>query len=353
MRLESLKQHRPYKGFLGGSSEGPRTQSPSASSETVNPWGPAQPYIKEGYAQAAKLYAQGPQQYTPWSQVTNLTPEQISHVNGVNQYVNSPGTQNLMNYTSNTVRDLMTGANNPYSQITNQVTPALSGYLSNNNLADTAPGINKFMYQNLSDPTLQNTISSSVQQVEDAFGGVRDQIQNKYGFSQNIADNTFAQGKSDVVNSAFANAFDNQNANRLSAIKMTNAINNQRAGIASDLLTNQGQWGNNAANLGFANYTNAIQQPIGLLGELNKVGGVLQAQDQAQLADASNRWNFYQQAPYDLLAKYAAAINPNKQWGNTYTAQNSINQDAGVSHASQAIGAGTAMAGLLAAANNK
>lgn len=341
-----------YTSFRGASLP-PAAAAPSSSSQTTAPWGALSPYLQKGYEMAANAYAQGPAQYTPFSQAATLTPDQLAQVNGVNQYVNAPGTQKMLNNQSNAVQNLMTGANNPYNQVTNITNPALAGYLSNNNLNDPSGGINRFMYQNISDPALQNAISSGIGQADAALGGGKDILQNHFGFGQNMAQNLANIGKSDVVNQAYGDAYNQQNAQRLAAIQLANNINNQKAGINASLLTNAGDWKNNAANLGYANYANAMQAPLTLLDQLNQMGGVKQTQAQQQLNDATNRWNFNQQAPYEALAKYAALINPSPSWGNVYTSNNNTVQGPGTNWPALLTGAGTSAAGLAASTANK
>lgn len=338
--------------ILRGGSSGGTTTAPSTSSQTVAPWAAMQPYIKAGYKEAANLYSQGQQQYTPWSQVANLNNNQLAQINGVNNYVNSEGTQNLLNTGSNAVQNLMTGANSPYNQVTNQTNPALAGYLSNNNLSDPSQGLNHFMYSNLSDPNLQNAISGATQQSDNAFGNIRNSVQNRFGIGQNIAQNSADISRTNTVNNALGQAFDTQNANRLQATNMANAFNNGRFGIAGGIQKEAGDYANNAMNLGFQHYAPVMNAPIGLLAQLNRMGGVNQAQTQAQLTDASNRWNFNQQAPYDLLNKFATMINPDRAWGNTYTGLDAMSTAAGIDPVSTGIGAATTAAALYGASQN-
>ena len=340
------------KRYRGGSLP-PAQQTPQQSSQTNNPWAPTQPYIEKSYEMAANQYAQGPAQYTPWSQVANLTPDQQAHINGVNQYVNALETQQMVRNQLNAVQNLMTGANNPYNNITAQTNPMLAGFLQNNRLNDTAQGINRFLYQNVGDQALQQSISNGVDQTDAALGGIRNLIQNGSGFGQNIATNNAGNFRANAVNSALGAGFDMQNANRMKAIEIANGINNNKASMAANMLETAGDYSNKSQNLGYSQYTNALNSPLGLLQELNKVGGINQDYAQALLGDATNRWNFNQQAPYDALAKYAAVINPDKSWGNTYTNNSGAQQGAGVSNAALGIGAGTSLAGLTAAANSK
>ena len=324
----------------------------TTSSQTISPWAPLQPYLKAGYGEAAKLYAQGQQQYTPWSQAANLTPNQLAQINGVNSYVNSDSTQQMLSNGSNAVQNLMTGANNPYSPITDTTNPALAGYLSNNNLNDVSQGLNHFMYAGLGDQNLQNTISAGTNTAENAFNDVRNTVQNRFGIGSNIAQNTADMSKTNTVNSALGAAFDSQNSNRLAATNMANQFNNGRFGLAADLVNKGGEYANNAMNLGFQHYAPMITEPLTLLGELNRMGGINQTQTQAQLTDATNRWNFNQNAPYDLLNKFASLINPNAAWGNVYTGNNAMSQTGKADPWSTALGAGASAAALYGASQN-
>jgi hypothetical protein len=44
------------------------------------------------------------------------------------------------------------------------------------------------------------------------------------------------------------------------------------------------------------------------IDRLNQAGGQIQGQNQAQLQDSINRWNFYQNLPWDQLTKYLASV---------------------------------------------
>lgn len=332
--------------LYGGSQPAPAQQA-QTSSQTVAPWAPIQPYLKQGYKAAAELYAKGPAEYTPFSQAAKLTSNQLAHINGVNEYVNSPGTQKYLTMGANALNNSLNDSNNPYNSTSNQVQPMLAGYLQNNNLNDVSQGLNHFMYSGTNDPMLQVVISNGVSQVDNALKGIRGSLQNKYGFSENLAKNTADIARNSSINQALMSGFDTQNNNRLSAIDMANKFNNSRFGMAADLLINQGDYSNNNLNMGLANMSGIMTTPLSMLDQLNQAGGTLQDQNQAQILDATNRWNFNQQAPYDVLAKYMAAINPDKAWGNQYTSQNGSNSAAGTSGTSNAIGAGVAGLGLL------
>ncbi len=304
------------KRFYGGPTT---TTSPSSSSSTSSPWAPTIPGLQNVYAQAAQMYANGPTQYTPWSQAATLTPDQQAQINGTANYVNSAGTQSLMNQGSNAVQNLMTGANNPYTSLNGQTASQLAGYQSNNTADDPSQGLNNFMYQNMSDPTLQNAVSSASSQSNAASAGINGLVQNGFGFGQNMASNLGAIGQNNAIDTALGSAFDSQNANRLSAANTASGIQNSKANLNSNLQQAGGTYANDATNLGNYNYSNVINSPLSMLGQLNTAGAANQSQAQAQLTNATNAWNFAQQAPYNNLARFAALTTPNNAWGNTST----------------------------------
>jgi hypothetical protein len=302
------------KKYYGGS---PSTQTtPQTTSTTTNPWAPAIPAINQSYQQAANLYAQGPQQYTPWSQAAALTPDQIAQVNGTNAYVNSAGTQNLLNQGQSAVTQLLSGSNNPYNGTTQYSNPQLAGYLSNNTANDPSQGINNMMYQNLQSPQVQNNISSANTQVDNAMGNIQGQLQNGYGFGQNMANNYGQMADNIGTTNALASVFDNQNANRLQATNLAAGNQHNQASLAVNLLQNGGQYANDAQSLGLGNYASMASDPISMLQALNSAGGINQTQNQNQINNATSAWNFAQQAPYTNLANYLGIVSPNQGWGN-------------------------------------
>ena len=330
------------KGFRAA----PTSVTPTTASVTNAPWAAATPYLQQSYEQAAKLYAQGPEQYTPFSQVAGLTPYQLAAIKNTSDYVNSNGTHDFMNSATNAATALRTDANNPYKDITRITNPALAGFLSNNSLADVSGGLNRFMYQNTGDKSLQDNIFRGQTQAGSATGGVNSLVQNRFGIGKNIAENLDSSAKTNAVNSAFSQGFDMQNVNRLKAIGMADSFNNGRMGLASNLLQNQGNYTNNSIDMGYGAYGTTMGAPLSMLQKLGAAGGVRQDQNQAQIKDATARWDQGQNARLQALQRYAAAINPNTGWGNTYTADNNMTQQAGTDNTAMYLAAGTQLAGL-------
>ena len=331
------------KKLYGGSTS---TTQPVQSSNVNNPWAPTIPYLQSIYGDAAKLYAQGPTQYTPWSQAAGLSQDQQAQVNGTNAYVNSQGTQNFLQQGNQAVSNLMSGANNPYSGITNAGNPQLAGYLSNNTGYDPSQGLNNFMYQNSSDPNMQASVAGAANQAGSAMDNINSLVQNGSGFGQNMAQNYGNIASNNAIDTTLGQNYDAQNANRLQATNMAQGIQNNKANLAASNLYNQGQYANDALNLGISNYANMLGAPVNLLQQLYSAGGINQAQNQAQINNATNQWNFDQQSNYNNLARMVGLTTPNNAWsssntsGTTTTTTPSSGMGAGIGGLAGMIGAG-------------
>lgn len=305
-----------FKKLYGGNAGTTTSTTPSSSNQNNQPWAPTIPYLQNVYSQAAKLYAQGPQQYTPWSQAATLTPDQNAYASGMQNYVNSQGTQNFLNQGQQSVQNLINGGNNPFSGVTNSSNPQLAGYLSNNSAMDPSQGLNYLMNNNLQDPNLLNALSSGTSQVNQAMGNINGLIQNGGGFGQNMANNLSNNAQNYAMTNALGSAFDNQNTMRMQAAGQASQNMNNQASLSAGLLGNQGAYTNSAMNLGLGNYASMMQNPINLLGLLNTAGSQNQTQAQQQIDNATNQWNFNQQAPYNALAQLTQLTTPNNAWSN-------------------------------------
>jgi len=298
-----------------GDSGGTQT-TPVSKINTNAPWTALQPYINEGYKEVSRLYSEGPQKYTPWSQVTELTPEQKSAMSDVSSYVNSPELQQAMQGGQDIVSGLMSGRSNPYSNVLNPMKSNVSGYLGNNNLYDPSQGINRMMYQNTQDPNLTMNIARGNTATNPMYSQLRGQLQNP-SLSGGIADRSRAMNTASQTTDMLGRAYDFQNQNRIKASQLANTINQNKYNLSSGLLNTANTYGINAANLGIGNANQMANMPIAMLQSLNQMGQMQQVQNQAQLTDATNRWNFEQNAPYANLTRYRNLINPNPSWGTT------------------------------------
>ncbi|MGJ0430862.1 hypothetical protein [Methylobacter sp.] len=300
-------------GSSGGGSQDTNTQSRN------EPWAATQPYIINGYKDAARLYSQGPAQYTPWGQVAQLNSDQNAAIDATNSYVNAPGTQAYMNGASNTVQRLLNGANNPYTALSSAGQSNLAGYLSGNNVNDPSQGINRFLYQDTRDPSLINNVMGATEQANGVYDKLTGMIQNQGGFGQKIADQSHSMNMANSATNMLSDAYINQNVNRLNAINLANGNKQSQMNIIGSLLNNNVNFDTTSKSMGLSNYSPVINTPLTLLGALNQMGGVQQNYTQSQLNDATNRWNFNQNAAYDNLVKYRNLINPDPSWGTTNT----------------------------------
>lgn len=280
----------------------------------VAPWGALAPYIAEGYQEAAKLYSQGPAKYTPWSQTAGLNATQEGAIQDVANYINNPELQNKMAGAQSQIRGLLSGQNNPYANLTGTAQSQLAGQLSNNTM-DPSQGLNRLMYQGTDDPALQAAMQRGQLSTEKAIPGIQSLLQNP--IASNLA-NKIAQGsQANIMSKNLATAYDAQNKMRGQAANIANQIQQSRTGLSSNLLNAANQYGTAATGLGLGNANQVLNMPIAMLGELNRVGGIQQQANQAQLTDATNRWNYQQNAPYANLARFRNLINPDPSWGVT------------------------------------
>ena len=303
---------------MSGGGGGQTQTTPTSSTTATLPWGSLQPYLIQGYQEAAKLYSQGPEKYTPWSQVASQTPAQEQAIQGISNYVQSPALQQRMAGAQNVVSGLTSGANNPYAGLTGAGQQNVANYLGQNQLYNPSQGINRFMYQNTQDPTLMATLNKGLGAVSDITGGLQGQLPMS-NISGNIADKMRQATTAGTVANTLGAAYNQQNVNRMKAADMANQINRAQFGTSADILGAAGKYGSSATGMGLQYANPVLSAPQLMLGELNRVGGYQQAQNQAQLADAVNRFNFEQAAPYNNLVRYRNLIqnSTNPNWGVT------------------------------------
>lgn len=397
----SEKIQRLHKGKTAHAQSG--GSAPKNEVVPTGPWAPQIPLINQLFQQASGLLQGGPPQYYPGSTVNpegqltqdtrNAAVGQINQNAPLNQAVAGVAANNVANAGNNTVAQsgqavqpgvnaginsltsgqvggpLGTAASQTsplisqiLSQVSNQtpntysaptvgagsldVNPALQGQLNggqNPYLAQVAEGALRTSNNNFNRnilPGIGDEASAAGQ-----VGGTRQ------GIAQGIAAGDQAAYSNDVIGRLFAQSFDQQNADRNSAINTvtnaqgqnaqlglgTNQLNEairaavmgeglQGAGIASNLATSAGQVGtqgqiagvNAGGNLlaqGQALGTDATVKNAALLpalqgsnlqqlGFANDLGTQQYGYGQAQTDDAVSRWFFDQFAPYNALTQF-------------------------------------------------
>lgn len=303
--------------LYGGGGSGGGTKTTTNESKKGDPWAPAIPYVKQGFSEAQRLYTLGPQQYTPWSQVASFDPQQLAAMQGIREYINAPGTQAQLSQGNQLVSNLLSGGDNVQSNLGKQYAGNLAGYLQNANQADVADSLNRFMYQNMNDPSLVQNVNRAVGQAATNFNPETLGVQNRMGVGQRALSQYTAPLQQSAINRMFSSAYDTQEAARQQAINTANALQANRAGTIADLISSGDRYGTAARELGLNYQGQMLNMPLQYLNVLSDIGGRQQAQQQAMLNEATNRWNFNQNAPYQALLNYRNLINPNSAWGQT------------------------------------
>lgn len=296
------------------------------------PYAPAMPYLIQGLQDAAKIYASGPAQYTPWSQVSGFTPYQQQAQQGILDYTGSQAARGLISDTQGaTERQVMGGDNysqglNPYAQSN------LSNYLGNNQLASNAGVLNQMAYGDTINPYTESQVQSSLGQLSNKFmtdtlPGLRRAAigQGTYGSSRNALAEGAAAGNlqsqmQQAANDINMNAYNTSEQNRFDALQQMAQQQNQNAQTAAGLM---GQGANTYLNnlgQGLQYYKQALSMPLDMINQQMQVGQAQQGQTQAELADATNRWNFNQNQGWDALAKFKNLIDANNSLGVTSAA---------------------------------
>lgn len=341
------------KRFYGGGGTTPAQQATNSTSSQT-PWAPSIPYLQQGINSANQWAAQGPAQYTPWSQYANLTPNQLAAMQGVTNYTNSAGTQNFMNTAANGVQNLI--SNNPNAQM-NMGQQGMSnalGYMNSNSMMDPSQAANQMAYGNNTDPYLQKNVGSALQQLSNNFQmntlpGLRHQAigDGTYGSSRNeMAEGSAAGALSGQMNQTaqemYNNAYNTNQQNSLAALGQNAQQQSTQAGLANQIFNSGTGQQQTAQNIGMQNYNNALFAPLQMLQAQGGVGAQAQQQNQQQINDSTNRWNFAQQAPWTQVQQYANLINPTSNQG-----QSTSGQGYQSNYLPQASGAALATGGLL------
>lgn len=357
-QLQHQQRIRSFKGYRGGGSSPPPAQQATNTTTNQQPWAPAQPYIKQGLEDASKVYAQGPQQYTPWSQVANFSPLQQSAMTGIHNYVNSAGTQNFMNTATNAFANNISGDPNQLQQVAGSGMGKLAGTLTNNNLYDPAQATNQLAYGNNMNPYTKTNVDSALRKLSDNFtmntlpGLRRAAIGNgTYGSSRNEIAEGAAAGAlaNEMLNTSsqmYGNAYNATQQNALNALGESSNQQLTQAGLTNQLFNTGNTQNLNSQSIGLNNYQNILNMPLSMLQQVGQVGLQKYQQNQNVLNDATNKWNFVQQAPWDSFAQFKNMIDNNTAYGGSGSTNSlSVTPTAPVSTAGNITG------GLLTAAS--
>jgi hypothetical protein len=301
------------------------------SSTTVSqafPYAPAMPYILQGLQDAAKIYSQGPSQYTPWSQVSGFTPYQQQAQQNILDYTNSNAARDLIGNTQGAVENQIMGGQNYSQPLTGYAQSGVNQYLGGNQLSNTGV-LNQLAYGDTTNPYAESQVQSALGQLSNKFmaetlPGLRRAAigSNTYGSSRNALAEGAAAGNlqsqmQEAANQINMGAYNTSEQNRLNALQQIAQQQGQSAQTGANLMNQSANTYLNNLQQGLANYKNALSMPLDMLNQQMQVGQAQQAQSQTELADATNRWNFNQNQGWDTLAKFKNLIDANANLGTT------------------------------------
>lgn len=309
----------------GGGGQG----SGGTTTQQAYPYAPAMPYILQGMQDAANIFSQGPTQYTPWSQVSGFTPEQLAAQQGIMNYTGSQGTQEYIRNAQGATERQLRGGQNYVQPLMGGAQSQLGGYIGNNQLASNVGALNQLAYGDSTNPYTESQVRSSLDQLSNQFlSNTLPQLrraaigQGTYGSSRNALAEGQAGGALEAqmqqaANKANMEAYQTAENNRLGALQQMASQQNQGAQTAYNLL-NQGA-GTNLENIGqgLGSYIQALSMPLDMYNQQMQVGQAQQAQAQSEIGDATNRWNFQQNAGWDTLAKFKNLIDATSNLGGT------------------------------------
>lgn len=220
----------------------------------MGPWSVQAPYLTKLFSEASNLYDKGPQQYFPDSTVAGLTPAQ------------NTGFQGILNLSQS------------QAPIVGQ---------QNQNILDTLQG--KYL-----DPSTNPYLAAT------------------YGKAADAVTRSYQTATAPATDAAFAAA-----GRYGSGARQQQISNNQRdLGTTLDNLATSIYGGNYATERGnqmatMGNLGPMLQASYTPSTAAVNVGQSQQQQDQAQLTDQVNRWNFNQMAPWQNLGLFQSAISGN------------------------------------------
>lgn len=396
----SERIQRLHKGKVAHAKGG--SSAPANEVIPTGPWAPQIPLINQLFSNAAGLYAGGPPQYYPGQTVlgpndtiTSSANSAINQVNanqGQNQGVINQAATNATNAGANPVAttasavnpqlqtgisQLLSGGAGALGGVAGQTSPLISQILGS--VANQKPtqynapqvgagglNVNDALQGQLNggqNPFLSQVAEGALRSSNNNFNrnilpGIGDEASaagqvggTRQGIAQGIAAGDQAASSNDIIGRLFAQSFDQQNADRNSAIGtvtnaqgqnaqlglQTNQLNEAiRAAIMGEGLTASGQAGqltqsaaqtgqagqiagaNTAANLltqGQSLGTDAMIKNASLLpalqgsnlqqaGFANDLGVQQYGFDQAQQDSDVERWFFNQFAPYNALTQF-------------------------------------------------
>lgn len=273
----------------GGKSGGDQKQT-----TTSEPWKPYQPFLKDFLGQAKQGYQSGGPEYAPWQTVAGFSPQQEQAFGRTEQRSYGSPTEGAMQGYLNQSLSGQLGAD-----------PSVLGF-SLNNLGQIAGGG--------PNPWLDQTYNQASQRMNQSFNeGVVPGLQSMFGgagrSNSGLQAQAFGQASRELgdqqnrlATNIYGGAYEQDAARRLTA--------NQN--LADIYATGQAERARSAQMV-----PSASALDWNNIDRLGAVGDRIQQQGQQYLTDQTNRFNFYQERPYQMLDRYQGWLGAGSGQGGT------------------------------------
>ena len=299
---------------FGGGGSTVQPAGNTTTTQTTNPWPGQQPFLTDYFQQAQNFYDGGPvsfnpanaPQYYPGQTVAQVSPQQSQAIGLATSLAqNDPTTAAARAASNQYLSGTMLGANPADSLLA----PYTSGTMLNSNPENAL--LSPFLDGSLAsaqNPYFQAAANSTLANV---VPGLEAQFNQGNSFNNPGVAYAVSQGAANALApEAFAN-YQQGLSNALAAAQQVGQ--NYNAGQSSQLaaLGQLGQNFNTAAGQQIQSLALAPQmQALGFndINQLYNAGAERQAQDQANIDAAINRWNYQQQLPMQMLANYGNSI---------------------------------------------
>ena len=262
----------------------------TTSVQRSDPWSGVQPFLERQYAEANRLYNTGGPQFYPFSTVTPFARQTEAALTGMENRATQGSP--LLQAGQQQMGSTIAGAG------FDQFAPAVSG----------APGFQAIARGDYLQPETNPYLAATYDQAADR---VREQVGQSFGghgFGGTTHQEILGRNLGNLATNLYGQNFQQERAR-------------QAAALGQQYGAGLGQYGAErgrqfAATQGAPMYSQAGYQD---LDRLAGVGATRESLGEAQLADAVQRFNFQQQAPFQNLARFQAGTSGTGQYGDRTT----------------------------------
>jgi|SRR6185312_236293 len=272
---------------MGGKSPAP--SGTTTSVQNSQPWSEQQPYLEDAFAQAHNLWQNNVPQYYPgqtYAPATNVQNDAINKTASLAE-------QNpLFSQSVGSNQNFLTGAN----LANDPAMAALSGFSGQNPTSPGASALQQYAQGDMASAgnPYTNAVSQSV------LSSVVPQIQSQFiqggGLSSPQAAYATTQGATSALAPSLFQNFQQEQQNQLGALgAQETAANNLQNAYGQNMQQTLGSLAlaPSTAQMGFTD-----------LGQLYNAGATDQANQQANINDAVNRYNYNTTLPYNMLNQF-------------------------------------------------